>query len=203
MSPTSRLHLVVASLLYPAFLGNMLYLAIEKLDVRAALSASGLLVIFLLMHYVFDYVYTVINDEKNDYDLPAFICDLLIVIFLYLSLKTAVDAYVLVNTLDTTVGPIASEILFLPALWLALEKTAAFFWELRRQYKVTDQFKSRLTKIAVFALVTDSVMALSFMTIYFFSAYLSLWVLVVAVLIDVCLYVWHERKHGQWGDTPL
>ena len=203
MNNTSRWHLVIASLLYPAFLGNMLYLAIEesaKFDIRATYSSTGLLIAILLIHYVLDYVYTVINDKRNDYDPFAFICDFLIVVFLYLGVKAAVAAHVAANGQPPSA---TADMLFLPALWLSLEKIAAVSWELRRAFKDTNKFKTRLKKIAVFALTTDSLVAVAFIAAYFLKTCLPFGLLVVAVLADALLYVWHEKKHKQWGDATI
>jgi hypothetical protein len=60
MADLTRKQLVVGSLFYPAFLGNMTYLAAERLfDAPAFYGwANTLIVVALLLHFVADWLYT-------------------------------------------------------------------------------------------------------------------------------------------------
>src|SRR5690606_35802603 len=89
-----RAQLVITSLLYPAFLGNMSYVAAEAFfekDAVFALGANILLVALLLIHFIFDWIYTHTENKDHDYPPTKSVFDFVIILCLYISLRQAID----------------------------------------------------------------------------------------------------------------
>jgi hypothetical protein len=123
MNRSQRRHLFIAGLVYPAFLGNMTYVAAEKLfreqEYFTLLTTS--LVLALLLHYVMDWLHTS-SAKATDY-LPAqLLWDFLIVVCLYVAMRLALNEQ---GQLTQRFWPFLRE----PASWLAITKVLAVFWE--------------------------------------------------------------------------
>lgn len=124
--------MTVIGLLYPAFLGSLIYNPIETAfkhyqnsetrDVPSFASEGHLDELFLLaaliVHFVFDFVYVTDEDPEAGYDWLMFIADIAIVTMLFLSIQ-----YVLRFSGPQSAGA---------PVWLILlgTKLAAFIWEL-------------------------------------------------------------------------
>lgn len=123
MSEQTRWHSIMTGLLYPAFLGNLIYMAFEKvIDTPPFFTtATGLLITALVFHYIFDFSYTVINKRTGVYGFLKFIGDLGIVVTLYLSIQSALQQHAPLRT--------APEWFATPALWLFATKVFAVYWE--------------------------------------------------------------------------
>lgn len=123
MSEQTRWHSIMTGLLYPAFLGNLIYMAFERvIDTPPFFTtATGLLIIALVFHYIFDFSYTVINKRTGVYGFLKFIGDLGIVVTLYLSIQSALQQHAPMR--------VAPEWFATPALWLFATKTFAVYWE--------------------------------------------------------------------------
>lgn len=197
----SRWNLVITGLLYPAFLGNLVYLAFEKnleLNPATFLSFAGLLVASLLLHYVLDYVYTV--EERPDYGASAFVFDLLIVFFLYLGVKAAIASHELSVTSSQAVP---SDIFFKLALWFGFSKLSALAWELHRAWVDSNGFSARLKKISVLALATDGAVAALALIVYWSRDFYWTGFLLLVILGDALIYWWHENKRKAWKDALI
>jgi hypothetical protein len=92
LSNMTRPQLVIVSLFYPALLGNMSYAAAEKLfnEPENFNWTSRFVVVALLVHFVFDWVYTVVEQEKR-YSIAQFVSDSGIVVCLYVALRLVLD----------------------------------------------------------------------------------------------------------------
>jgi len=122
-----RAQLVITSLLYPAFLGNMSYVAAEAFfekDAVFALGANILLVALLLIHFIFDWIYTHTENKDHDYPPTKSVFDFVIILCLYISLRQAIDPN---SALAITWPSLLRE----PVAWLLIAKLCAFCWELR------------------------------------------------------------------------
>jgi len=122
-----RAQLVITSLLYPAFLGNMSYVAAEaffKKDPVFALGANVLVVALLLIHFIFDWVYTHTENRDHDYPPTKSVFDFIIILCLYISLRQAIEP----NSALAITWPL---LLREPVAWLLIAKLCAFCWEMR------------------------------------------------------------------------
>ncbi|MBM3486415.1 MAG: hypothetical protein FJX67_07245 [Alphaproteobacteria bacterium] len=127
--PESRWHVVLANLIYPAFLGNLVYLAFEDIfrDHRFLFEPAGLLVIVLVVHYVFDFAYTVIEVSARRNGAFEFAAGLVIVFALYMSVRTALQLH----------GPDADAAAIVAAVtwWVWIMKTGAVSIEIADGYR--------------------------------------------------------------------
>ena len=130
----SRWYIVMTGLLYPAFLGALMYEGFEKLvalpakDVACPCATIFLIAVMLAL-FIFDYVYTYVC--KTNYDGRKFLCDLVIIIFLYFSFKVAFLKIELpyVEMHASFRNSTLPEQLQWPAIWLFLTKLASVIWE--------------------------------------------------------------------------
>jgi hypothetical protein len=130
MSKMTRPQLVVANLLYPAFLGNMVYEAANKLfDTPGSFSwPARFVVLALLVHFVLDWVYTVVEVDpdaapQGGYKFAQAVCDLFLVLCLYVAVRLALDKPPIVFG---GIRPILD-----PVFWLVVAKVVAVAWEAR------------------------------------------------------------------------
>lgn len=193
MANANRLHIVTSGLFYPAFLGNMSYVAAEKLfrtpifyDVP-----TSLLVIALLLHYVMDWAYTVINKEQQQpYTAPKFITDLIIVVCLYVAFRLALKEE---GVLFTGASPWVSE----PALWLLITKVCALLWEYSEVGGKAIHSWRRIKKLEVGMDTGFAVFYLAFLLKLLPTAS---WLLALIVLADALGYAVHESCSQKWKD---
>lgn len=122
MASVTRWHSTMTGLLYPAFLGNLTYLAFETALAPEPFlaTASGVLIVVLVVHYVFDFDYTLTHKSIGAYGAGQFALDLAIVACLYLAIRTAIAQHVGVPFADWQLAP---------TLWLFLTKVLATGWE--------------------------------------------------------------------------
>ena len=121
--------MVLVGLLYPAFLGSLIYNPVENFYKEHA-SGGKLkwpldipldefaLIAALLSHFALDYIYSIDRDDNAPYDWLMFIADSAIVTFLFLSIQYA---------LRSSGADRASVVVW---LFLLATKIAAFVWEL-------------------------------------------------------------------------
>lgn len=193
----SRWHIAMTVLLYPAFLGALMYEGFEKLVTLTEKNvtcpcATILLIAAMFILYVFDFIYT--NVEKVEYDGSNFLCDLIIVIFLYFSFKVAFLQIEIpcVEKCDSNLKSTLSEYLQTPAIWLLLTKLASVIWELtEREKNKTDELnKSDDLKTDLYAGNIYLLIYLASISNLLSSTFSSLF-LVIAVSFDIWWY--HQR----------
>lgn len=173
----SRKPAIVTGLLYPSFLGALVYEAIPKLfygePKRLPLETIALIAA-LLWHYVLDYIYTYDRDKDAPYDWVMFITDALMVLCLFLAIRQSYAGSAL-QAADARIW-----------LFMLGAKLAAFVWELAEaRYSGFDRNKTR-------ALLTDWVFCWPYMLGMFFSPDQPL--LLAGVLVaDAGAYLLHQH----------
>lgn len=191
MANNSRWHTVMSGLLYPAFLGNLTYLAFEDFLKPAAFfaTASGILVAVLVVHYVFDFAYTVANKGGTNYGVGQFLFDLAIVVCLYLAIRVALKVH------DNE--PLESWHAT-PALWMLLTKLFAVAWEVIEA--LPNKKWNRIKKLAV---GMDGIFGVAYLLPFLYwlcsANAVVAWVSVI-VILDAAGYIVHERFRKEWGD---
>lgn len=188
MASNSRWHVVMSGLLYPAFLGNLTYAAFEDFLKPAAFftTASGILVAVLVVHYVFDFAYTVANKGGTDYGVGQFLFDLAIVVCLYLAIRVALKLHD-----SESLEPWHAT----PALWMFLTKALAVAWEV---YEARAKKWNRIKKLAI---GIDGGFGVAYFLLYWFGGadVSAAWV-AICVVLDAAGYIVHERFRKTWGD---
>jgi uncharacterized membrane protein len=169
-----RKHKVMAELLYPAFLGALIYDAAKKIEPAngLTLSLAGVLIVLLLLHYLMDYLYT-ITHRPADYSWWHFWLDAVIVLCLFFAVRGAMDA----NSMPWGLPPVA---------WLVVTKVAAVLWEFA---EVPAGPRWRTKRLAI---ATDAVFGIFYVVAWVFSAQ-SLLALSAVVLLDVLAYCFYDR----------
>lgn len=188
MTSNSRWHMVMSGLLYPAFLGNLTYAAFEDFLKPTAFfaTASGILVAVLVVHYVFDFAYTVANKGGVDYGFGQFLFDLAIVVCLYFAIRVALK----LHDNETLESGLAT-----PALWMFLTKAFAVAWEV---YEAGCKKWNRIKKLAI---RMDGGFGVAYFLLYWFGGadVSAAWV-AICVVLDTVGYIVHERFRKKWGD---
>lgn len=181
MASATRWHSTMTGLLYPAFLGNLTYLAFETALARSPFltTASGLLIVALVVHYVFDFDYTLTHRNIATYGADQFALDLLIVALLYLAIRSAVAQHTCEPFADWQAAP---------SLWLCLTKVVAVGWEAREAGR---RKWTRLNKVAVGMDASSGFVYLAFF-VFDPAGGPARWVAAVVVL-DAAAYVVYER----------
>jgi hypothetical protein len=111
--PTERLHNLVYGLLYPAFLGSLIY---NYVDQRQSMRLEATLVlIFLLLLFALDFVYSLAKVVMENYSIAQFAIDLIVVVLLYIAAKSIPGERLFIG--------------FAPWGALALSRAAAALWE--------------------------------------------------------------------------
>lgn len=172
----SRKPAIVTGLLYPSFLGALVYEAVPKLiygEPKRFPIETVVLILALLWHYVLDYIYTYDRDQAAPYDWVMFIADTLLVVFLFLAIRQSYD--------DTALHLADARIW----LFMLCAKLAAFVWELAdARYSGFDRNKER-------AILVDWGFAWPYMLGMFFCPDQPL-VLALVLVLDAGAYLWHE-----------
>jgi hypothetical protein len=182
MKNRGRLHLVMSSLLYPAVLGTLIYAAFQKFDERPAffISAQGVLAFALLLHYVLDYVYTVVHERGSSYSLPKFLADFLIVICMFLATQEVLGV-------RSNPSPLA------PVWWMCLTKVFALLWEFGELGLKQWARPKRWSPLKRLAIGTDMAFAAFYVALGLrFGARQPL-LLAVVVLLDAGGYAVHDH----------
>lgn len=185
----SRWHVVMASLLYPAFLGNMIYFAVDTAQKTPGFYgrfANTLLILALLLHYVLDYAYTVI-DRGHEYPPFKFLADCGIVLCLYAALLVALEQA------GERYAPLP-EWFRQPVGWMLATKCLALAWE-------AWSAACRRSVAQTLALRMDGGFALAYLTLAWAgSAWLSAAgariALAFVVLADAVGYVIHAQRES-------
>ena len=129
MAEERKTDLVIESLFYPAFLGNMSYVAAEKLFRTPEFfdPTRSLMVIALLAHFVLDWVYSVTDDAPNAArPTLKFLADAAIIVCVYVAMRLA-----LAETGVWLADPTA--FFHQPAAWLIVAKACAVVWEVAEE----------------------------------------------------------------------
>ncbi len=129
----SRLHVVMATLIYPAILGAIIYDVFKLfiLDVGKHPAPQLIVLIFaLILLYVVDYTYTVVERPKK-YSTCQFIGDLFIVISLFFAIKLVLAQIPIMDTNESfrSSFPQAPLVLSFPIFWLFITKILSVYWE--------------------------------------------------------------------------
>lgn len=171
----------MTGLLYPAFLGNLTYLAFETALATSPFltTASGLLIVALVVHYVLDFDYTLTHRNIAAYGAGQFALDLVIVALLYLAIRSAIAQH--------TSEPFA-EWQAAPSLWLGLTKVVAVGWEAREAGRGRWTFHKKV------AVGLDASFGFAYLAFFLLDATggQAHWVAVL-VALDAAAYVFYER----------
>ena len=177
----------MANLLYPAIHGTLLYTLFQVVAERfsasltephliARRSIEAVFLASLLVHFAIDYLYTVINEFKPNYKLPAFLFDLTIVACLFLA--------------GSAVSPKFNEsapVLANPAIWLAIGKLAAVIWEGLLFFE--DKHRSK------FGILSDSYFCLIYAFLAFVYKTSGLGPVFAVLIFDTFAYFVHPVFH--------
>ena len=176
---TNRKHMVMADLLYPAFLGTLIYSTVDKINKPESpwSISAGVLVFCLLLHYVMDYLYTKL-DRPAEYSWWHFGLDGAIVLCMFFAVRGALDA----NSMPWGLPPVA---------WLVMTKLAAVLWELAEPGTRTNRKRLAIGSDAAFGL--GYILAWLFCSPYSFL--LSIWVSLDAICYRLYdLYLEKSRR---------
>ena len=169
---------IMTGLVYPGILATFLFEFFKEFKELSweNFPTKGLLVLLLIIHYAFDYAYTVDDRTKKVYSWPPFFLDLIIVILMAFAIFQAK----LSCLLWVSVG-------------MFLTKCLALGWELTERKR----FKNNSTWLGT---ISDGLPTL----LYFFMVlYYSIFSgpvvgpLILVVLVDIVLYVVHPYKRWQ------
>lgn len=181
MASATRWHSTMTGLLYPAFLGNLTYLAFETALAPSPFltTASGLLIVALVVHYVLDFDYTLTHRNNAAYGVGQFALDLVIVALLYLAIRSAIAQH--------TSEPFA-EWQAVPSLWLCLTKAVAAGWEVR------EAGRGKWTCFKKVAVGMDASFGFAYLAFFVLDAAggPARW-MAVLVALDAAAYVVYER----------
>lgn len=185
--PGSRWQVVLANLIYPAFLGNLIYLAFEDVfrDHRFLFEPAGLLVTVLIVHYVFDFAYTVIEISARRNGAFEFVAGMGIVFALYMSVRTAL----LLHDKDADVASIVGAV----TLWVWIMKTLAVCIEIADGYR-----SGRTDRLKNVEIATDLAFFLFYAALILF-AIRNVSLLAFVVLLDAAAYVVHSHLRRAWS----
>jgi len=205
----TRLNIVMTGLIYPAILGAMIYEGLAELlswlqriiaiGFCQASSATGFLIVALFVLYTFDYLYTCIDD--TGYDGGNFVCDLTIVVLLYLTIK--IGFHPNQYEADKPLQELPA-FLYTPAIPLFLTKVVSVLWEYIDGKKDKEEHKH-------FDLSTDFmsgifylfICLLTILPIHIYNTVLTL-ILFIAVCIDIWWYykdivIRKDEEHHRTG----
>jgi hypothetical protein len=198
MAENQRLHLVISSLLYPAFLGAMMYQAAEKLfkcpDFYDTL--KRVIVIALIIHYVLDWAYTVINKgDEEPYPWKKFLSDLGIVVCLYIAFRLFLEDED--NLLSSDWALFKT-----PVYFLFLTKLFALVWEYLEVWKLRIYQWSPIKKMEI---GTDGLLAAAYFVVWLSlrDTCWQMWFFAAYVAIDAWFYFLHERYRQQHAGNVL
>jgi hypothetical protein len=209
-SEKSRYHAVMTALLYPAILGALIYegLAILGIQINNGLFTDShtvpfllnlLLIVALIILYIYDFVYTVWDDEEGGYGKLKFTFDLLIVMCLYSAIKVTFNTTgVHINKEDIKFTGFFNN----PLVWLIGTKVLATAWEFLGIYhkvswdwlKIWESLKN-WKSLKDFDFSSDFLLGIGYIVIYVLQrkdvlsspAWILFWTLLV-VLLDIYYY---------------
>lgn len=197
MNQSQRAQLLITSLLYPAFLGNMTYVAAEALFKQEAPVqnfANVLLIAVLLVHFTFDWLYTHIQNQESGYAPIKSGLDFVIILCLYITLRQAIEPS---SPLAGTWPPPLRE----PVFWLFVAKVCAVLWEL---HEVRQKKFCELTRLDRIEIGIDLLFAVVYAALGYglYKAGLPIGdtgkaLLTIAILIDIGGYVVQIREHDK------
>lgn len=191
MSTSDQLQTVIGNLFYPAFLGNMSYVAAEKLFKHPeffTLTAS-LIVLALILHYVMDWTYTTVLKKEQTYPLLKFLADAVIVVCLYVAMRLALQE-------DGVLFKDSWSWLSQPVFWLLITKLCAVVWELTEVATLNPKKWSCLKQLEV---GVDLGFALVYLALglEILGAYSLTLLFAFAVLLDALFYASHKMLQHQ------
>ena len=141
----NQLHVVLEQLFYPAILGSAIYAIFERLfssESSFITIATGILVLALVVLYVADYAYTVVNVVPSKYSVVQFVTDMLIVLCFYLAVKAALGSFIF-----------GASVVF----WLFITKLLSVVWEIsevaRNNHKWSSMDKYEVGSDAAFMVI--------------------------------------------------
>jgi len=191
---------VIDSLLYPAFLGNMSYVALEKLfnSPSAFSAASASLVVALLLHYVMDWAYNVSNATDAPYYHLKFLADCVIVVCLYVAVRLSLQD-------NLALFQNACAALKQPAFWLVLTKVCAVLWEVVEVRCTTGATWTKTKLLAVGidgggGLVYGGFLLAALASPDATALYCGVG-LAAVVLVDALLYPLHDYARRKWNNA--
>ncbi len=182
----AKLYVLMANLLYPAVHGTLLYTLMQAIVDSASLTDPNVMlqrhaeVVFLMclvVHFAVDYLYTIINERKPDYELPQFLFDFVIVACLFLA-----GSVIPPKAIESSqkVGDLLSN----PAVWLCVGKLAGACWEWWLRQRDGNRGK--------FGLLSD----MYFFSLYFMLAFVfqpqGLGPVFVVLILDTAAYFFHD-----------
>lgn len=188
------MHTIITGLIYPAFLGALIYEAVEKIaDFKmyqgtiAPLLCQGILMLLLSLHYVCDFYYTTGDKVSAVYSKVRMASDLGIILCMYIALKTA---------MSQSVSSVSAKI----CLLLFLTKLCACLWEITgiQEKSIWERKMRDLNSETQLGLKLD----MSFFVLYLASAiFLVLtpkyyWTLFLLIAADISCYIFFDRLHG-------
>lgn len=194
----TRLHLAMTGLIYPAFLGAVIYEGLPKLLsllTGSKISGSvGFLIIALIILYSYDFVYTV-KDNPKGYGGTQFLSDLLIVLCLYFATKIVFSAFI-PSDQNNQEPLFITDYLNTPVVWLFLTKLLSVFWEI---YEHADPDANKQDKL--FDILSDVGPGILYFFIYCLQTVGGLqdkplisFFTLVAVSIDIFFYHYEIRR---------
>ncbi|MGJ0535120.1 MAG: hypothetical protein ACR65W_17925 [Methylocystis sp.] len=186
MSAPTQLQVVIGSLFYPAFLGNMSYVAAEKLFKTPGFFdlTTSLIVLALIFHYVMDWTYTIVLKKEQPYTPLKFLADSVIVVCLYVAMRLALAE-------EGVLFKEGWSWLSQPVFWLLITKFSAVVWELAEVTTLNPKKWTCLKKLEVGVdlgfVFLYLALGLEILGAYSLTIYFAL-----AVLCDASFYAFHK-----------
>ncbi len=183
---------VIIGFLYPAVLGAIIYEWFSQAVQPIAPILPLMLGLAIIMHYCTDYAYSVMALDKKKYNIRAALCDLVIIIALFVANKSIWDG-----------DRITMDFLFIS---MAGTKVGAIFWDLSMYPKLLMP-KWDKTFLGIYgALAICSILGLVlqhkielFIPQYFYSLYIILSILLISG--DAAYYIWYiVKEHRKAND---